>query len=134
MIEVDGCHIWGMERNTKQRDAIRQVFEEIPRPLGAEVLEAGRNRIAKLGIATVYRTINSLVESGWLVPVELPGEPPRYERSGSEHHHHFRCRTCTRVFEIHGCPGELRDLAPAGFRLESHEVVLYGLCARCAAD
>jgi len=123
-----------MERNTRQRDAIRQVFEDTPRPLGpTEVLEYGRSHVSKLGIATVYRTINSLVESGWLVPVELPGEPPRYERSGSAHHHHFRCRLCSRVFEIHGCPGDLQHLAPDGFRLESHEVVLYGLCNKCAA-
>ncbi|MCA0374743.1 MAG: transcriptional repressor [Gemmatimonadetes bacterium] len=123
-----------MERNTKQRDAIRHVFEKTARPLGpAEVLEAGRAEVSKLGIATVYRTINSLVESGWLVPVELPGEPPRYEIAGAAHHHHFRCRDCARVFEIHGCPGDLSDLTPAGFMLESHEVVLYGKCARCAA-
>jgi len=134
-IEVVRRHISYMERNTKQREAIRQVFEEIRRPLGpTEVLEAGRSRHATLGIATVYRAISSLVDSGWLVPVELPGEPPRYERSGSAHHHHFRCRGCARVFEIHGCPGDLRDLAPTGFRLERHEVVLYGLCARCAAE
>ncbi len=129
------CHISAMERNTRQRDAIRQVFEATPRPLGPhEVLEAGRSQVSKLGIATVYRTINSLVDSGWLVPVELPGEAPRYERAGSAHHHHFSCRACNRVFEIHGCPGDLSELTPAGFRLESHEVVLYGLCARCAAD
>jgi Fur family ferric uptake transcriptional regulator len=127
-------HISRMERNTKQRDAIRQVFEETPRPLGpVEVLEAGRTRVTGLGIATVYRTINALVDSGWLVPVELPGEPPRYERAGAAHHHHFRCRACTCVFEIHGCPGDLRELAPVGFTIESHEVVLYGLCAQCAA-
>lgn len=122
-----------MERNTRQRDAIRQVFEEQPRPLGPiEVLEYGRDHVSKLGIATVYRTINSLVDSGWLVPVELPGEPPRYEKSGAAHHHHFRCRQCSRVFEIHGCPGDLRELTPKGFTLESHEVVLYGLCNTCA--
>ena len=51
-----------MERNTKQRDAIRQVFEVTPRPLGpTEVLEAGREQMTTLGIATVYRTINALV-------------------------------------------------------------------------
>ena len=123
-----------MERNTRQRDAIRQVFEEVPRPLGpTEVLEEGRRRVSKLGIATVYRTINSLVDSGWLVPVELPGEAPRYERAGAAHHHHFRCRQCSCVFEIEGCPGHLLDLTPPGFTLESHEVVLYGLCAQCAA-
>ncbi|MBY0491082.1 MAG: transcriptional repressor [Gemmatimonadaceae bacterium] len=122
-----------MERNTKQRDAIREVFERTARPLGpTEVLEAGRAQVAGLGIATVYRTINSLVESGWLVPVELPGEAPRYERSGAAHHHHFRCRSCDRVFEIQGCPGDLADLTPAGFVLEAHEVVLYGVCASCA--
>jgi Fur family ferric uptake transcriptional regulator len=122
-----------MERNTKQRDAIRDVFERTARPLGpAEVLEAGRAHVAGLGIATVYRTINSLVESGWLVPVELPGEAPRYERSGAAHHHHFRCRACDRVFEIAGCPGDLEELTPRGFVLEAHEVVLYGLCASCA--
>ena len=122
-----------MERKTRQRDAIRQVFEGTPRPLGPyEVLEAGRAQVTGLGIATVYRAINSLVDTGWLVPVELPGEAPRYERAGAGHHHHFRCRTCTRVFEIEGCPGDFAALAPPGFQLESHEIVLYGQCARCA--
>lgn len=122
-----------MERKTRQRDAIRQVFEAVPRPLApCEVLEAGRSTVTGLGIATVYRTINALVESGWLVPVELPGEAPRYERSGAEHHHHFQCRQCAKVFEIEGCPGNFATLAPPGFQLESHEIVLYGRCAQCA--
>lgn len=121
-----------MERKTRQRDAIRQVFEQNPRPLGPfEVLEAGRSQVKGLGIATVYRAINDLVDIGWLVPVELPGEAPRYERAGAGHHHHFRCRECTRVFEIEGCPGDFAKLSPPGFQLESHDIVLYGKCARC---
>jgi len=128
-------HISPMERNTRQRDAIRQVFVEMPRPLGPnEVLEAGRAHVSKLGIATVYRTINTLVDEGWLVPVELPGEPPRDELAGAAHHHHFQCRHCARVFEIYGCPGDFSELTPAGFQLESHEVVLYGRCALCNED
>ena len=123
-----------MERRTRQRDAIRLVFEELDRPLGpVEVLEHGRSRVRGLGIATVYRTIGSLVDNGWLVPVELPGEATRYERAGAAHHHHFRCRVCDCVFEIHGCPGDLRELTPPGFQLERHEVVLYGRCQQCAA-
>jgi Fur family ferric uptake transcriptional regulator len=123
-----------MERKTRQRDAIRQVFEDTARPLGpAEVLEAGREHVRGLGIATVYRTINALVDTGWLVPVELPGEPPRYERAGTAHHHHFRCTQCGRVFEIHGCPGDFAPLTPPGFALEGHDVVLYGRCDRCVA-
>ena len=123
-----------MERRTRQRDAIRRVFEEAGRPLGpTEVLDAGRAHVRGLGIATVYRTIASLVEAEWLTPVELPGEPARYEVAGQGHHHHFRCRTCARVFEIHGCPGTIDLHPPAGFTIERHEVVLYGLCNTCAA-
>jgi Fur family ferric uptake transcriptional regulator len=123
-----------MERKTRQRDAIRLVFEETARPLGPfEVLEAGRSRVTGLGIATVYRAINDMVESGWLVPVELPGEAARYERSGAAHHHHFRCRSCARVFEIHACTTDIATLAPPGFQLEAHEIVLYGRCEQCAS-
>lgn len=123
-----------MERNTRQRHTIREVFAQSAQPLSPfEVLVAGRRTLRGLGIATVYRTINSLVESGWLNAVELPGDAPRYERSGSGHHHHFQCRQCTGVFEIRGCPGDLKALMPAGFELEAHEVVLYGRCEKCVS-
>jgi Fur family ferric uptake transcriptional regulator len=123
-----------MERNTQQRQIIRRVFEETDRPLGPqEVLRAGQTYAPRLGIATVYRTLKALVEEGWLVSVDLPGEPPRYEIAGKAHHHHFRCRACARVFEIEGCPANVRQLAPRGFHLEAHEVVLYGVCTTCAS-
>ncbi|MBP6773937.1 MAG: transcriptional repressor [Gemmatimonadaceae bacterium] len=123
-----------MERNTKQRDAIRQVFMDVPRPLGPfEILEEAKQHVSGIGIATVYRTINALVEAGWLSVVELPGESPRYERAGRGHHHHFSCRQCSRVFELVGCAGDFKKLTPRGFKLESHEIVLYGRCNMCAA-
>ena len=121
-----------MERDTPQRRVIRQVFLEAGRPLGPqEVLEVAAPKAPRLGLATVYRTVRALVEQGWLVPVALPGEPPRYEVAGKGHHHHFHCRRCGKVYEIEGCPAELARLAPDGFVLEAHEVVLYGKCAGC---
>jgi Fur family ferric uptake transcriptional regulator len=122
-----------MERNTRQREAIREVFLVSTQPLTpTAVLESARRHVSGLGLATVYRTLNALVLDGWLSVVELPGDGPRYERSGSGHHHHFQCRGCSQVFEIRGCPGDLGRLTPAGFVLESHEVVLYGQCQQCA--
>ncbi len=122
------------QRETRQRRAIRRAFTEAGHPLGpGEILEAARKYARGLGIATVYRNLKSLQEDGWLVPVELPGEPPRYEVAGKDHHHHFHCRKCDRVFEVDGCPGELSRLTPDGFELESHEFVMYGRCEECAA-
>ena len=121
-----------MERKTRQREAIRGAFSVADRPLGTdEVLRAAQRAVPGLGIATVYRSIRSLVDSGFLVPVELPGEPPRYEPAGKNHHHHFRCRACHRVFDLEGCVAGLDGLVPGGFELEGHEVVLHGRCADC---
>lgn len=119
-------------RRTPQRRAIRRCFERADRPLSpGEVLEACRREIPTLGLATVYRQVRSLVEEGWLRPVALPGAPDRYELAGKDHHHHFVCRVCDGVFEVDGCPGGIQGLAPGGFLIERHEVILFGLCRSC---
>jgi Fur family ferric uptake transcriptional regulator len=123
-----------MERNTRQRGAIRRAFQRADRPLSTqEVLEQARDEVGGIGIATVYRNIRALVDESWLTAVELPGEVPRYEVQGKAHHHHFHCRRCDRVFEVPGCVGSIGEIVPPGFRLEAHEVVLYGACPDCAA-
>jgi len=120
-----------MARQTRQRQAIRRVFEDTPRPLGAsEILEAADSHAPGLGIATVYRAVKDLVEEGWLAQVELPGEAPRYEQAGKKHHDHFRCRKCSRVFEVE-CSVRLPKLR--GYVVEDHEIVLTGLCPQCAS-
>jgi len=122
------------KRDTQQRRAIRAAIDDANRPLSPrEVLESARRGSPGLGIATVYRTLKTWVEEGGLTQVDLPGEPPRYETTGKQHHHHFHCRSCDRVYELEGCPEGLRSLTPPGFSLESHEVVLYGRCAECAS-
>ncbi|MCE9590067.1 MAG: transcriptional repressor [Planctomycetes bacterium] len=124
-----------MERQTNQRNAIRDAFETAARPLGPqEALATAQAKVPRLGIATVYRTIKGLMDEGWLVAVALPGEPPRYElaRKHNQHHHHFRCRVCEKVFDIEGCSGEIESHVPPGFKVESHTVVIYGLCPDCS--
>jgi len=121
-----------MERDTRQRRAIRRAFETSGRPLSPREVRAAAHRHAPtLGLATVYRNLRSLVEEGWLVPVEVPGEPARYEPAGKRHHHHFRCRRCDRLFELGGCRRPV-PRAPRGFVVESHELTLFGRCAACA--
>lgn len=118
-------------RNTKQRTAIQNVFETVERPLTPqEVLEETSKEVA-VGIATIYRNINWLLEGQQIVAVEFPGEPTRYEKAGKHHHHHFQCRQCQRVFEVKGCVNDLKQLTPKGFQLEDHEILLFGLCKEC---
>lgn len=121
-----------MERSTRQRSAIRGAIADAGRPLlPQEVLDAAKNQVPGLGIATVYRNLKALALDGELRSVELPGENPRYELVGQAHHHHFQCNACQRVFDMHACPGDLSKLAPQGFTVEDHDLTLYGKCSDC---
>ena len=123
-----------MERNTAQRRAIHKALQDAGRPMGPnEIFDAARSLVPGLGIATVYRAIKHLLDDRFLAQVELPGEPPRYEIAGKEHHHHFRCNNCNRVYDVDGCPDTFKQLLPRGFRLEGHEIYLFGRCSACAA-
>ena len=119
-------------RNTQQRRQIREVFERHDRPLSAdEVFALAQAKIAGLGMATVYRTIKALADEGWLVAVEVPGAAPRYEIRGKNHHHHFHCLRCGRLFELDGCLEHLGKMIPSNFRAVDHVVLIYGYCASC---
>ncbi len=124
-----------MKRRTRQRTAMREAIRKAGRPLSPqEILEETQEEIPGLGLATVYRNVKAMVESRWLKAVELPGAPDRYELAGQDHHHHFHCRHCDKVYDVEGCPGNLSSITPTGFVLESHEIVLYGRCPECSAS
>jgi Fur family ferric uptake transcriptional regulator len=121
-----------MHRMTRQRAAISRVIQRAKRPLSpGEVLEHARTAVRAVGLATVYRNLKLLVEEGAVKVIELPGENPRYELATSAHHHHFQCTSCQRIYDVPGCPGNLRRLAPRGFTVEDHDVTLYGRCSDC---
>lgn len=121
-----------MQRNTAQRSAIRKAFTDTPRPLTPqEVHDISKETLPSLGMATIYRTLKSLVEEEWIIALEVPGEAPRYERAGMDHHHHFSCRGCGKMFDFQGCPAGITSLVPEGFHLEDHELFLYGTCPDC---
>jgi Fur family ferric uptake transcriptional regulator len=122
------------ERSTRQRRAIAKALEDAGRPVTPEELLvlAGRE-VPRLGIATVYRAIRDLRAEGSVVAVEVAGHPTCFESAHHGHHHHFHCRLCRTVFEVHACASDIAAMAPKGFRLEDHEIVLRGLCSDCAA-
>jgi len=121
-----------MERNTRQRAAILDAISRAGRPLlPKEVLQSAQRATPGLGIATVYRNLKALLAEGQLKAVDLPGENPRFEMAGGQHHHHFQCMQCQRVFDVEGCPGDLSRLAPPGFAVEDHDLTLYGRCKDC---
>ena len=122
------------DRHTNQRSAIVRVIHEAHGPLRPlEILKLASPMVPSLGIATVYRQLRRLQDAGKVRAVDLGINDVRYEPTDRGHHHHFLCRECDEVFDIHGCAEGLADLAPPGFELQEHEITLYGQCSNCKA-
>ena len=122
-------------RNTRQHDAIRTAIQQAGRPLSIdEIHDAARTAVPSLGVRTVYRAVRRMEEASEIVRVGVPGQTDRYEsaKAAANHHHHFHCLVCDRVFDVDGCPGRLAAMVPTGFVLEHHEITLSGRCDACA--
>jgi Fur family ferric uptake transcriptional regulator len=121
-----------MGRTTSQRDAILTSLQEAGRPLSVEeLLLSARRKVARLGIATVYRNLHRIELDGQAAAVAIPGKPPCWEATPLGHHHHFLCQSCDRVFEVKACPEDISLLLPEGFVLENHDILLQGKCRYC---
>lgn len=119
-------------RLTKQQQVLEKVFKETDRPLTAqEAWQLARRQMPRLGQATVYRQLQTALERGILRLVQIPGKAARFEITGAHHRHFFVCRLCEILRPLKGCPGNMLALLPEGCLLESHEVILYGLCEIC---
>jgi Fur family ferric uptake transcriptional regulator len=122
-----------MQPRTLQQTAILNVLKSFDRPVSPrELLEAASVESPGLGLATVYRALKKLLDSGEVRKIEVAGLPPHFERTGLGHHHFFVCEECRKIFDLHGCPGGLQKILPKGFRMKSHEVVIHGSCRECS--
>lgn len=123
-----------MPKKSQQQEAIRQAIIALARPATPpEIHKLAAEQIPGLGLATVYRCLGRLIESGEARKVELPSRPPHYERTSQGHHHFFVCEGCQKMFDLHGCSGGFQKMIPTGFHMKSHEVVIYGTCKHCVA-
>ena len=117
----------------------RAVVEAIAGREGAFTVQEVVDELAPRGIgrATVFRTVNTLEELGYVNRLHVGQECDRYALCDGSHHHHLVCTGCGDVYPLEECGIEAAAAAAAGrvgFQVEGHHVDVYGRCATCSEE
>jgi Fur family transcriptional regulator, ferric uptake regulator len=123
-------------RATRQQTAITAALDEVEAFVTAQELhEMLRRRGESVGLATVYRRLQTLADANKVDVLRTTDGETAYRRCSQGHHHHLVCRTCGRVVEVDG-PGVERwadkVAAAHGFTDVSHTLEIFGTCQACA--
>lgn len=122
-------------RNTNQRKAVLLALGDLhgTHPTAADIYGAIRIRNSQIGLATVYRTLDAMVERGDVAAVRT-GNAVRYDLT-HDHHHHIVCQVCGAVTDVDASevPSELLSFfeKATGFDLSDATIQLNGTCSSC---
>jgi Fur family ferric uptake transcriptional regulator len=127
-----------MQRMTRQRTAIAELLGSVDDFRSAQQLhDVLRARGDGTGLATVYRTLQNLADSGEVDVLRTAECENLYRRcERTEHHHHLVCRSCGATVEIDGPTVESwasKVGAMHQFTDIEHTIELFGTCSDCAA-
>ena len=127
-----------MQRMTRQRAAVVDLLAGTDDFRSAQQLhEMLRDQGETIGLATVYRTMQSLAEHGEVDVLRADDGETLYRQCATPtHHHHLVCRYCGATVELDAQTVERwahQMGAEYGYSDVQHTVELFGTCSDCAA-
>ena len=121
---------------TKARTRILEILKESCHPLAAEEIFLGvKSEAEKMNLSTVYRTLETLEETGLITKLGLVDDKKLYEYHGMGHRHYLVCLGCRQIITIENCPlheYEKQLEKDTEFAITGHKLYLYGYCKECA--
>jgi Fur family ferric uptake transcriptional regulator len=126
------------KRLTPQRRLILEILSKANDHLDAqEIHQRARPHETRLSLATVYRTLSILKETGLVNELHLDDEHHHYELSGKEEHSHLVCLACGCVIEVESTAFVEAATAVGqahGFEVTTTQVELSGFCQDCSSE
>ena len=124
-------------RPTRQRAAVAAVLADVEEFRSAQELHALlREAGEKVGLATVYRTLQQMAADGSVDMLRTAEGEAVYRACSTGHHHHLVCRGCGRTVEVEGPAVErwaTKISEEHGFSDVQHTLEIFGTCADCAS-
>ncbi len=126
----------GNRRTEPRRAVARLIAEQGGHFSAAVLLVEARRRHLGLGRATIFRTLDLLVDVKAVERLDLPTGEHAYVACDPNHHHHVVCSGCGRSRDIddHGLRAVVAEVARhTGYRIDEHRLELFGQCPACLA-
>lgn len=121
-----------MIKYSRQREAIlNQVKNREDHPTAETLYTELKPDMPNLSIATVYRNLRKLEESGEISTITVDGTT-RYDCK-VEPHAHFFCKECATMIDLNIDSNKIVEIAQDDFEgiIEGYEVIFYGTCPEC---
>ncbi|HBR21240.1 MAG TPA: ferric uptake regulation protein [Nitrospiraceae bacterium] len=132
-------------RLTVSRQAILDVLSKITEHPSAEEIYLEVHKVyPAIGLTTVYRTLELLVQAGLIFKFDFGDGRARYELSEGPksigHHHHLVCIGCGRIIDYTDFIDEEIELLRKtkkglskkyNFKITNHLIQFHGLCGKC---
>jgi Fur family ferric uptake transcriptional regulator len=104
-----------------------------------EIFDRLRGEGRRVGIASVYRSLDQLTRDGFVQRIDVGAGIARFEplHADGEHHHHLVCDDCGKVeaFADEQLETALRRVeGKTGYSVAAHDVVLRGACRECTGE
>ena len=133
---LDGIRGAGLRRGGARRAVVDFLAAQDCCRSAQEIHDGIASAGGAVGVASVYRALDTLVELRLVQRVDIGDGIARFEpaREGHDHHHHLVCDDCGKVepFTDETLERALeRAAGRLGYAMEQHEVVLHGACDDC---
>ena len=123
-------------RCTSQRYAILEYLMNNPtHPTAEEIHRAINKRDPRASLATVYKALHAMAESGLIRELNLGGSAVQFEYK-VDRHHHFICESCGRTEDIpwFDIPPDSLAQSLGSRTMKSCELLVQGVCQTCRAN
>lgn len=126
------------KRNTIQRQLVIAAVRALcSHPTAEDVYNEIIKEYPDISKGTVYRNLNTLVESGLLNRISVPDSADRYDYILARHYH-VQCTRCKKFLNVDNMDyfQDLDDQIAqlTGFKMESHNIVFLGICPECQIE
>ena len=133
---LDGLRAAGLRRGGARRAVVEYLDDQDCCRSAQEIHEGIAADGGAVGVASVYRALDTLAELRLVQRVDAGDGIARFEpaRTDDHHHHHLVCDDCGKVEPFDGVPLERaleRAAGKLGYALDQHDVVLRGACEDC---